>query len=270
LIHRDRVPRGAARAALPDPADPSRTVEIELDPALGAQGNAEAFFRRARRLERGAAMRSKRLSGLEQAIARLAQLRARTQEAGTDPRERGAGWLREALGPFVREPALAVWERSAAGTAAAHPAAPGSRSGSVRAAARRAAPEIRPRAYRTREGWTVLIGRSDEENDQLTHRLARPEDYWFHVHGCPGSHVILRREGRKDNPSSRTIEEVAAIAAHFSRARTSRKVPVVYTLKKYVRKPRGGAPGLAAVTREKTIMVEPKAPPDPGPTEWGP
>jgi predicted ribosome quality control (RQC) complex YloA/Tae2 family protein len=284
LIHRDRVARGASHVALPDPEDPARAVEIDLDPALGLQANAEALFRRARRLDRGAALRGKRLRALEEAIARLSQLRVRAQERGTDPRERGAAWLREALGPFVREPALAAWERAAAGEAApasrsASAASIRSGSGGRRAAAgsrasragsRKGPPEIRPRTYRTREGWTVLIGRSDEENDLLTHRMARPEDYWFHAHGCAGSHVILQREGRKDNPSARTIEEVAAIAAHFSKARTSRKVPVVYTLKKYVRKPRGGAPGLAVLTREKTILVEPKAPPDPEPTEWGP
>jgi predicted ribosome quality control (RQC) complex YloA/Tae2 family protein len=113
------------------------------------------------------------------------------------------------------------------------------------------------------------VGRSNQENDYVTHRLAKPDDYWFHVHGCPGSHVILRREGRKDNPSARTIEEVAAIAAFFSKARTSRKAPVIYTLKKYVRKARGGSPGLAIVTRERTIMVVPEASVDAGPPGWG-
>ncbi|MBK8232716.1 MAG: hypothetical protein IPK72_19565 [Candidatus Eisenbacteria bacterium] len=65
---------------------------------------------------------------------------------------------------------------------------------------------------------------------------------WFHAHGVPGSHVVLRREGRKDNPSAKTMEEAAAIAAFFSKARHAGKAPVIYTLKKYVRKP-SKAPG---------------------------
>ena len=125
-----------------------------------------------------------------------------------------------------------------------------------------------PRSYQTKDGWTVLVGRSNQENDYLTHRMAHPEDYWFHAHGVPGSHVVLRREGRKDNPSAKTIEEAAAIAAFFSKARHSSKAPVIYTLKKYVRKPRGAKAGLAMCQREKSIMVLPKDPAEGREPEW--
>ena len=80
---------------------------------------------------------------------------------------------------------------------------------------------------------------------------------WFHAHGYAGSHVILRREERKEDPSRRTLEEAAAIAAYWSKGRTANKVSVAYTLAKYVSKPRGGVPGLAMMKREKTIMVRP-------------
>lgn len=118
-------------------------------------------------------------------------------------------------------------------------------------------PRFHPRQFVTRDGWKVYVGRTNQENDYVTHVFARPDDIWFHVHGASGSHVVLRREGRKDNPSAKTLEEVASIAARFSQARHSRKVPVIYTLKKYVRKPRKAPAGLALCTREKTIMVEP-------------
>lgn len=125
-----------------------------------------------------------------------------------------------------------------------------------------------PRSYETKDGWTVLVGRSNQENDYLTHRIAHPEDYWFHAHGVPGSHVVLLREGRKDNPSAKTIEEAAAIAAFFSKARHSSKAPVIYTQKKYVRKPRGTKAGLAMCQREKSIMVLPKDPAEGREPEW--
>jgi predicted ribosome quality control (RQC) complex YloA/Tae2 family protein len=114
----------------------------------------------------------------------------------------------------------------------------------------------------------VLVGRSNAENDWLTHRHARPEDLWFHAHGVPGSHVVLRREGRKSNPSARTLEEAAAIAAFYSKARHSSKTPVIYTLRKHVRKPRGARPGLAVCEREKMIMVRPKDPAEGREPEW--
>ncbi|MDA0334760.1 MAG: NFACT RNA binding domain-containing protein [bacterium] len=115
----------------------------------------------------------------------------------------------------------------------------------------------RPRRYITSTGWSVWAGRSNHENDIVTHRLAAQNDVWFHAHGYAGSHVILRREGRHEEPSNRTLEEAAGVAAYWSKGRTANKVPVVYTLAKYVSKPRGGAPGLAVMKREKTIMVRP-------------
>ncbi len=115
----------------------------------------------------------------------------------------------------------------------------------------------RPRRYVTSTGWSVWAGRSNHENDIVTHRLAAQNDVWFHAHGYAGSHVILRREGRNEEPSNRTLEEAAGVAAYWSKGRTANKVPVVYTLAKYVSKPRGGAPGLAVMKREKTIMVRP-------------
>jgi len=275
LARLTEIPRRASHFTCRDLRDPAVVLEIKLDPRLSPSANADAIFRRAKRLERGIPLRQRRMKALEEAIAHLAVLHERAQ---TDPRgigQKGEGWLKEALGPFARGHILPLVNRQAGareeirrGEAGRRPAAqpPARRR---RAGARSAEERYHPRVYKTREGWTVLVGRSNEENDYVTHVLAGPEDYWFHAHGCPGSHVVLRREGRKDNPSARTIEEVAAIAAFFSKARTSRKAPIVYTLRKYVRRPRKGPPGLALVTRERTILVEPKAPDAADPTAWG-
>ncbi len=115
----------------------------------------------------------------------------------------------------------------------------------------------RPRRYRTSTGWSVWAGRNNRENDALTHKLAAQNDLWFHAHGYAGAHVILRREERKDEPDGRTLEETASLAAYWSKGRNSSKVPVVYTLAKYVSRPRGAAPGKAVIRREKTLMVKP-------------
>ena len=111
-------------------------------------------------------------------------------------------------------------------------------------------PQARPRRYRTSAGWVVWAGRNNRENDILTHRLAAAEDIWLHAHGYAGSHVVLRRDGRREQPSKRTLEEAAGVAAYWSKGRTANKVAVVYTTAKHVRKPRGAAPGLAVLTRE--------------------
>lgn len=254
LIHLNEIPRGASIFRVPDAHGGDAIIEIPLDPRLSVASNADLLFRRARRLERGEPLRRRRIVAVEQAVARLSTLRVRVAE---EPRatDLGEERLAEALGPFARK-------------RTSPPAAAPTQSRGPRSQRRPEPERFHPRTYKTREGWTVLVGRSNEENDHVTHRLARPEDYWFHAHGCPGSHVVLRREGRKDNPSVRTIEEAAAIAAYYSKARTSKKAPVIYTLKKYVRRPRKGPPGLALVTREKMVMVEPKAPAGADPIGW--
>lgn len=105
---------------------------------------------------------------------------------------------------------------------------------------------------------TVYVGRSKIENDILTHRFASPTDLWFHAQGTTGSHVILK--GATPSTPKRIIEQAAAIAAHFSKARHSNTVPVVYTEKRYVRKPRKSPPGTASYLRGTTLFVTPCLP----------
>lgn len=118
--------------------------------------------------------------------------------------------------------------------------------------------------YRLPGGWQVLVGRTDAANDYLSVRLAQPEDWWFHVHGLPGSHVVLR--ARPDlEPDRRTLEGAAAIAAWHSRARAAGVTPVTCARARDVSKPRGAQAGTVAVRRERILKVRPGLPPgDPG------
>jgi predicted ribosome quality control (RQC) complex YloA/Tae2 family protein len=108
----------------------------------------------------------------------------------------------------------------------------------------------------------VRVGRSNADNDALTHDFARPDDIWLHASGVAGSHVLIRMQGRAGNPPRQVLEAAAAIAARFSKAKHAGTVPVLWTRKRYVRKPRGAKPGLASCTHEKTLFVRPALPPD--------
>jgi predicted ribosome quality control (RQC) complex YloA/Tae2 family protein len=104
------------------------------------------------------------------------------------------------------------------------------------------------------------VGRSDAENDLLTHRFASPSDLWFHAQGSAGSHVILK--GAHPSTPRTVIEKAASIAAYFSKARHSSTVPVIYTEKRHVRKPRKSKAGTATCSRSKTVFVKPSLPDD--------
>ncbi|MER3557039.1 MAG: fibronectin-binding domain-containing protein [Thermus sp.] len=107
--------------------------------------------------------------------------------------------------------------------------------------------------YTSPSGFTVWVGRNAKENDLLT-RMAHSEDLWFHAQGVPGSHVILRTEGR--SPSLEDLLFAAQLAAYHSKAREEKQVPVDYTRKKHVWRPRKAAPGQVLYTQAKTLFVE--------------
>ncbi|MHB9010597.1 MAG: Rqc2 family fibronectin-binding protein, partial [Carboxydocellales bacterium] len=104
---------------------------------------------------------------------------------------------------------------------------------------------------------TVLVGKNNRQNDYLTLKIARSEDLWLHVKELPGSHVIIRNQGQGEVPEA-ALWEAAQLAAYFSQARHSGQVPVDYTLRKHVRKPRGAKPGMVIYDQQKTIYVTPE------------
>ena len=110
------------------------------------------------------------------------------------------------------------------------------------------------------EGWEVLIGRGDEDNDHLTFHVAEPHDLWLHVAGgTPGSHVIVRNPERGEVPRA-VVEIAAAAAAWYSKARGSPRVEVHVCRASDVSKPRGAPAGLVQLARYKSLRVRPAAP----------
>ena len=109
------------------------------------------------------------------------------------------------------------------------------------------------------DGWVVLAGRTDAANDRLSLKLARPNDWWFHVRGLPGSHVVLRaREG--EEPSRDTLKQAAAVAAWYSKARSGGVTPVSCTRARFVTKARGHKRGTVNIRKETVLKVRPALP----------
>ncbi len=226
LAHIGGIPKGAEEVELPDPMHEDRKLSVALKPRLKPAENAALYFKRARKLQ-------KKRSFLPERIKEL-----------SEEEDRLRGDLERVLGG---EPLKGSKTRP--------------RSGSPGGPKKDRWPTgISPRRFVSSDGWHIYVGRNNKENDYVTFVFAKPDDLWFHAHGVTGSHVVLRREGRKAQPSKRCIEETASVAAHFSKARTSQTVAVIYTEKRYVRKPRKGAAGTALYTHEKTVMVSPELP----------
>ena len=113
----------------------------------------------------------------------------------------------------------------------------------------------KPNEFLSSDGFKILVGKNNKQNDFLTLKIANNDDLWMHTKNIPGSHVIIKSDG-KEIPES-TIFEGAILAAFFSKSKMSSQVPVDYTLKKNVKKPNGSKPGMVIYETNSTIYVTP-------------
>lgn len=222
------LPKGAQWADLPDYYQEGQPLtHIKLDPALTPSQNAQKYYKEYRKaktaeekLREQIALAERELEYLDSVLDALA--RAETERDLIEIRGEltEQGYLRAQRGKKAQK---------------ASPSA--------------------PLRFEVADGFTVLVGRNNRQNDQLTMRTANNNDWWFHVKNIPGSHTVLMAEGR--TPTQAAMGQAAALAARHSRARASAQVPVDYTQVRHVNKPQGARPGMVTYTNYKTIFADP-------------
>ncbi len=116
------------------------------------------------------------------------------------------------------------------------------------------------RHYVIEDKYHVFVGKDSKNNDLLTTKFAKQNDYWFHARSVPGSHVVLRVDNAKEGIPKNILKKAAAIAGFYSKAKTSSLAPVSYTQKKYVVKKKGMEPGKVALMKEEVLLVKPEIP----------
>lgn len=113
----------------------------------------------------------------------------------------------------------------------------------------------KPFHYLSSDGFHIYVGKNNYQNEELTFKVANGSDWWFHAKGIPGSHVIVKTEG-KELPD-RTFEEAGALAAYYSKGRQNEKVEIDYIQRKHVKKAAGGAPGFVIYHTNYSLMAAP-------------
>ena len=213
-------------------AEGSPIIEIEVDENVSLQDAAGELFSRYAKAKRAIEEVGARLTqtdfertGLEEKLTRL--------ESAIERRDGDA---------------LAAFDEGKSKAAVA--------AGKPQRKPQDSAPVAGMRRYKSSDGYEVLVGRSARDNDQLTFKIARPNDLWLHAGDYPGSHVIIRNSSKKEIPQ-RTVIEAAQLAAKFSQASKDSKVTIHYTPRKFISKPKGAAPGLVRMSSFKSITVEP-------------
>lgn len=202
------------------------TIRIALDPLKTPQQNAAALFKEYNKLK---AARSHLTGLIEEGERQLDYLNSVLELLSLSETEKDISDIRRELiaTGYLRKQGGSKADRSKAQA---------------------------PWRFVTDDGFEVLAGRSNVQNDELTTRTGRRTDYWFHTQRLHGSHVILRCNGME--PTELAISQAAAIAAYYSQGREGGKVPVDYTMLRFVRKPSGALPGKVIYTDYKTIMTE--------------
>ena len=221
LARYGQIPQGAETATLTD--FEGSPVEVELDPTLPPHENAARYYDEAARIERA---RTELPSRIERARAEAARWRTIVEGLGSG--EVDPGEVARRLGPKT-----------------------GGRPGTGSEG-----PTLPYRRFRSSGGLEIRVGRGARKNDDLTFRHSSPDDIWLHTRQAAGAHVILRWN-QDDNPPRRDLVEAATLAALNSEARHSGSVPVDWTRRKYVRKPRKAPPGAVVPDRIETLFVEP-------------
>ncbi|MFH1766392.1 MAG: NFACT RNA binding domain-containing protein [Gemmatimonadota bacterium] len=222
LARLGEVRRGESRTTLKGFKE--EEVILTLDPSLSPQENAAALFQEAARQERAQKRLPPLLKKAEALVRELSLLRVRLLAGEISPEE----------------------------TINRLPAVPGRKRSSGMEEDLR----LPYRRFRSSGGLEIRVGRGSGDNDALTFRHARPDDVWLHAREASGAHVILRWAD-KEPPPARDLAEAAVLAALHSRARNARVVPVDWTRKKYIRKPRKAPPGTVIPDRAQTLFVQP-------------
>ena len=221
------IPVGAASAELINYYDEAcATVTVPLDPALSAAANAQKYYKDYRKAQTAERILTDRIAEGEQELIYLDSVfdsltrAASTRELEELRRElEEQGYLKRQKGK-IKPP-----------------------------------PPMKALTFRSDDGFTILVGRNNLENDRLTLKTARGGDIWFHTKNIPGSHVIVVTEGQ--TPPDHTLEQAAILAATHSKAADSVQVPVDYVAAKFVKKPAGAKPGMVIYTDNKTAYVNP-------------
>jgi predicted ribosome quality control (RQC) complex YloA/Tae2 family protein len=231
LANLHAIARGASNVRLQDfTRDPPDWVDITLDPALGAQAQAEAWFQRARRFERGARLAAERLAQTRVELSQIDQLQAAV---------------------------VAAREAEELQTLQADARKLGARGLETAADGGKAKRKSTRKPYRELRGFqdrAILVGKGAADNDTLTLAHARPHDLWLHARDVTGAHVVVPLSRGESCPPELLLD-AAHLAAHFSESRGEPLVDVTHAERRHIRKAKASAPGSVQVEKEKVLRL---------------
>ncbi|MGM0602776.1 MAG: Rqc2 family fibronectin-binding protein [Bacillota bacterium] len=212
-------------------SEDQNTLKINLDPSLTPSENAQKYFKKYNKLKKGINYIKREIAKLRHEEKYLEQVSLNIEQA---EKKEELDEIEDELKSegYIKEKSNKRKKRN-------------SRSD-----------KSSPRKFFSSDGYTILVGRNNRQNDTLTKKIANSGDIWLHTKTIAGSHVIIKRDTDKKVPD-KTLSEAAVLAAYYSKARQSKNVPVDFTEVQNVNKPKGARPGLVYYDDYKTIYTDP-------------
>lgn len=244
-----RIEPGAESIEVDD-FETGERVRIPLDPTRNPKENLDALFKRYQKLLRRLTKAGGQIDAARAWCERLDQWLSELAAAAPESGEANF----EALERLAEEPEVArmLGRRRAAQASGGDASAPTPQS--LPSRLRGVPTRLQPRRYLSRDGLEIWVGRHDAGNDYLSTRLARGNDLFFHLDGAPGSHVVLRTDGRTDPPQE-SLLDAAELAVHFSKQKNASRADVHIVPIKQVKKPKGAKAGLVWVTGGRSLHL---------------
>jgi predicted ribosome quality control (RQC) complex YloA/Tae2 family protein len=238
-IYGFQINKGVKEVSLPNHYHPeAASISIPLNPALTAQENAQAYYKKYQKAKKGQLAIAAQLQKTAETIAYLESLEAMA-----------AGALTMADLELIKEEFEPARPHGKQGK-------PGSKPGRKVNSAPQKESAAKPRQFSSPAGHQILVGRNNLQNDKLTFKIAAPGDLWFHTQKIPGSHVIVKAQPGMAIDDE-TLNYACQIAVYFSKGRKSTKVPVDYTQRKNVKKPPAAKPGFVIYDYFKSAIITP-------------
>ncbi|GCF93701.1 hypothetical protein NRIC_15920 [Enterococcus florum] len=220
-----QVPRGAERVELENYYENNQLITIKLRPDLTPNQNAQKYFQKYQKLKNAVKLIHQQIAEAKDEIEYLNSVLSQLEIAGPMDIE------------VIKEELIASGYLKKKNTKKTRNQKPS-----------------QPETFVSTDGTTILVGKNNLQNDQLTLKKSRKTDIWLHAKNIPGSHVIIKSE----NPSDQTLLEAAELAAYYSKYRHSAQVPVDYVAVKHVHKPNGAKPGFVIYENQQTLFVTPE------------
>ena len=230
------IRRGIASVEVEDiyKGDGSR-ITIELDPKLDPAANADRYYKRARKARRAQDSVSERIVEVGGELETLSEFEERCKLAGEG--EGDLKVLRALRDEMVRHGWLTQRQKKERKIALP----PG-------------------RRFLSSDGLEIIVGRNSRDNEVVTFKVGKENDFWMHAAGYSGSHVVIRNPRKLQEPPPATLAQAASIAAYYSKARQSSNVQVNWSLRRFVKKAKGGEPGAVLLTSYSSVIADPEIP----------